>query len=328
MMTKMINQEEVVKALFTPITASGKLKQLLYPCDAAVIGDIADAINAVSSIAKKDTAMVAQAVISTLAGATQHRYQVRYFDDVGNRPLSLFVLTIAKSARGKSHISKLCSRSLEAIEKAKMRNHQKEMMAYKQALKSKGKESEPLFEPTNPKFIFNSGTIEGMIDVIARNGYCYALIDELAILLGGHSAKPENLGKLIGTLSSVWSDGEYSEVKRGNDDPRQVNGDLTFSANGQPDIVKPMFNSPVWREQGTIPRFLVCEPIHTKHKRIKGETINPKDQQALDGFNDTIRQIFSVAPCVEGKYTVIANEAAEGLMTDFYNEMQDIARLK
>lgn len=104
-----------------------------------------------------------------------------------------------------------------------------------------------------------------------------------------------------------------------------INGDLTFSANGQPDIVKPMFNSPVWREQGTIPRFLVCEPIHTKHKRIKGETINPKDQQALDGFNDTIRRIFSVAPCVEGKYTVIANEAAEGLMTDFYNEMQDRA---
>lgn len=164
-----------------------------------------------------------------------------------------------------------------------------------------------------------------MIDVIARNGYCYALIDELAILLGGHSAKPENLGKLIGTLSSVWSDGEYSEVKRGNDDPRQVNGDLTFSANGQPDIVKPMFNSPVWREQGTTPRFLVCEPIHVKHKRIKGETIDPKDQQAIDDFNATIRRIFDVVACTEGKYTVIADDGAEGILTDFYNEMQDRA---
>lgn len=152
---------------------------------------------------------------------------------------------------------------------------------------------------------------------------CYALIDEMAILLGGHAAKPENVMKLLGTVSSLWSDSTHSEVKRGNDDPEQVNGDLTFAVNGQPQVVKPIFSDATWREQGTIPRFLVCEPEPRKCKRVKGETINPKDKATIDQFNAITSRIFDVTPCQEGKYTVTADEHAEEVLTDFYNEMQE-----
>lgn len=248
---------------------------------------------------------------------------MRYFDDVGDVPLSLFVMTIANSATGKSHIAKLCNQSIKAIERAKMKKHNFEMAEYNRSLKDKG--NIPLTEPPNPMFIFNTGTIEGIIDVIARNGYCYALVDEMATLLAGHSAKPENVGKLLGTLSTVWSSGEYSEVKRGNNDPRKTEGDLTLSLHGQPNIIKPVFGSELWRDQGTIPRFLVAEPTHKKSYRVKGQTIAEKDQQTIDDFNDTIRRIFEVLPCTEGKYTVIGNDDADAVLTDFYNEMEDRA---
>ncbi len=316
---KQITEKQMTKADtmnfdYEPIQTECGLNRMPYPTDQ--IGALGDAVAAVARVTKKDDAMAGQAIISALAGATQARYQARYFDDVGDVPLSLFTLTIAKSAHGKSHVSKLCNETLRAVEKRLYAQYKRDCAVYKNA------EKEALIpKPINPLFIFDAGTIEGLIDVIERNGYCYAIIDEMATMLGGHSAKPENVMKLLGSISSLWSNGRHTEVKRGDDDPRQVHGDLTFSANGQPQIIKPMFTSPLWREQGTIPRFLVCEPPVKKAPRVKGQKINPKDKVIIDRFNAITRAIFEIEPCALGKYTARADNEAEGILTDFYNEM-------
>ncbi len=311
---KQMNKYDTNHFDYEPITTDNGLNCMAYPT--GHIGALGDVVRAVARATQKDEAMAGQAVISALAGATQARYQVFYFNDIGNVPLSLFTLTIAKSAHGKSHVSKLCNQTLRAVQERLYKQYKHDCAVYENADKA-----EKIEKPVNPLFIFNSGTIEGLIDVIERNGYCYALIDEMATMLGGHSAKPENIMKLLGSISSLWSSGIYSDVRRGNDDPRQVNGDLTLSANGQPQIIKPMFTSPLWREQGAMPRFLVCEPPVKKAKRTKGQKIDENDQQVIETFNNITRAIFEVTPCSEGKYTTKADDAAETLLMEVFNEM-------
>ncbi len=305
----MISQDQLLqdRYVYTPILPSKKLSKIPYPSDYTDIGPLSKILRAVSSIAKKDNAMIGQALLSVLSAACQVNHQVCYFKEIGNRPISLFILTIAKSGHGKSFISSLCNQGLIDIETQMMQSY----------LDENRHQNKDKPGPVNPKFIVSSGTIEGILDIIQRNGHCYASIDELSVLLGGHSAKPENIMKLLGTISSLWSEGRHTEVRRSNDEPRQVQGALTFSINGQPEIVKPIFTNPVWREQGTIPRFLVCEPALLKIKRQAGEVIHTRHTRALRQFNEITQLIFQY-----NKHRIVmASQEAEQILTDFYNDM-------
>ncbi|MBS9783366.1 MAG: DUF3987 domain-containing protein [Pasteurella sp.] len=308
----MTNNFDYTEIMVTP-------KRYNYPANN--IGILGSVIKTIADSIKADDAMVGQAVLSTLAGACQKSFKVRYFVEVGIKPLSLFTLTIASSGDKKSTIAEKCSQPLIDLQEKLYNQYNIEKNQYKKQVKE-CQDNEVITKPSNPIFMISSGTTEGIVDVVADNGYCVCFVDELATLLGGYSFKNENVQKFIGTCSSLWSGMNATDVRRGEKENRIITGTLTLALFGQYVVAQNILNDEMWRHQGIFNRFLICEPKKTSaNYRMMGESINLDEIPIYQRYKDIISEIFSI----EKEHIIYTDEQAEYLLNEFYNDLENQA---
>ena len=213
---------------------------LPYPVDA--LGPLQSAVEAVQAMTQAPMAIPAQSALSIAALAVQGFANVETLG--GDRPLSLYCLTIAESGERKTSCDERFMEPVRDFEKEEGRKYLKARQAYtkareiwtanraqvlrgqkngtipKDALDKLGEEPKA---PPSPERVVSEPTYEGLTRLFAEGQPSLGLFsDEGGQFLGGFAMGKDNRQKTLTALNSLWGGGPIKRTRQ---------GDGAFSAN-------------------------------------------------------------------------------------------------
>lgn len=319
-----------------------------------------EAVEAATEIAQAPVEIAAQTALATASLVTQALANVRKLGG-GWAPLSLYLyaITIARSGERKGAIDRLLLRGVRDAEaeadceyaealKLFIRAHklwQKKFDAAtnaaadfmkperqakgEQALAALGDEPEP---PRLPILLASDPTPEGLWKLFAAGGPSLGLFNEEAgTFLGGHGMSQDHQLKTMSFLSKLWNGDPLDRVRAGDGAAVLRGRRLATHLMVQPAIVAPLLSNPIAREQGFLPRFLICHPGSRIGTRIidPHASDTPGARTALDRFSATCRRLFRTEKpwAAEGSHELAPPvlelfREARFEMIDFYNRVE------
>lgn len=260
------------------------------------------AIPAASALAAASLAVQAFADVETLAGP---------------RPLSLYLLTIAKSGERKSSCDAPFMEALRAHEREQARAMRAEIAAWQnrhalwkgerdrilaEAKKSSGENRtaaeadldalgpEPAAPPI-PDHTVTEPTFEGLTRLFATGLPSLGLFsDEGGQFLGGHAMNSDNRQKTLAALNALWQGEPIRRTRSGDGHAVLYGRRLAIHLMAQPVVARGFMADPLTSELGFLPRFLICEPPSTIGTRMHANA--RRDRAALEAFNRRLAEIL------------------------------------
>lgn len=234
------------------------------------------------------------------------------------KPLSLFLMSIAKSGERKSAadreaLAPVCEfeKELRAIYDAQITSYRNQMDAWEAerntitrskqlnyeakaaALEALGAEPAP---PLKPIITSPEPTFQG-ICLLYINGYPMLGIfsDEGAQFIGGHGMSTENKLLTAAGLSGLWDGSPIKRVRAGDGASVLPGRRLAMHLMVQPDVASTLLSDDVLKDQGFLSRILVSAPISTAGTRFQHQP-SYNSRAALDLYHARILSILRQKP--------------------------------
>src|SRR5471030_1592306 len=180
------------------------------------------------------------------------------------------------------------------------------------------------------QMIIQDVTVDGMIiGLIDRCPSQFLLALEGASLLGGHAMKPENLGRFLGTVSSLYS-GEIISRTRATGHYYAEDRRLSLTLFTQPLVDMEFLSSSMVMQQGLGNRFLYSQPSSLLGSRQFDE-IELDDAPLYQQYCQKITELASLPwetnPHTEGVQTrtIRMSPGAKATWVAFYNALERAA---
>lgn len=227
-----------------------------YPVQA--LGEVlGEAALAIADKGQVDPAMAGQSLLAAAALLTQSRADVRTF--AGIKPLSLYLLTIALSADGKSAADSVATRPIEQYQRERTREHKGLVDTLMSTPRKKG--DAPPAVPPDPYLLMRDPTIEGVRRDFANGQPSQgAFTAEGGAVLAGYGMSADNRIKTGAGFNSLWDNGELSVSRALSGRLQLYDRRLSIHWLVQPDAARTALQDPVLSNIGFWPRFIVAWP--------------------------------------------------------------------
>ncbi len=300
---------------FTPEAPQPLLREIApgadYPVDA--LGPLAGAVLAVQGMTQAPVAIPAASALAVASLAVQG------FSDVetlgGNRPVSLYALTIARSGERKSSCDAPLMAALREHEKEQAKAQRDAVTSWQNAqalwkgdrdriladAKKPSKRTEAQADlaalgaepaaPPSPDRVVTNPTYQGLTRQFKEGQPSLGIFsDEGGMFLGGYAMNSDNRQNTLAALN---------DASQGNPIKRTLQGEGSYSLYGrrlaihlmvQPGVARTFMADPMAADTGFLPRFLICEPPSTIGTRL--QALTRRDDTALAGFAARLRDIL------------------------------------
>lgn len=266
-----------------------------YPVEA--LGPLSVPVKAVQGMTQAPVAIPAQSALSVASLVVQGFADVETLG--GNRPVSLFCLTVAQSGERKSSCDAPLMQEVQEHVRAQMQQHRGERARWKNrhdvwkrrrdaiigAAKKSGDHSgemvqseldnlglEPV-EPPSPERIVTEPTFEGLTRLYSEGQPSLGIFsDEGGQFLGGHAMNSDNRQKTSTALNGVWQGEPIKRTRQGDGSQSLFGRRLSMHLMVQPNIAQTFLSDRLAVESGFLPRFLVCHPPSTMGTRLQAKT--------------------------------------------------------
>ncbi|MDF2141727.1 DUF3987 domain-containing protein [Paenirhodobacter sp. CAU 1674] len=220
------------------------------------LGPLQPAVMAAQRISQAPVAIAAQSALALASLAVQGFANV---ETLGGsfRPVSLDLVTIAKSGERKSTVNNLLAGGLDEIER-----------------------------------VCGEPTTDGLFRVLKSNPSAGLLSDEAGSFLGGYAMKAANAQRTYGTFNSLW-DGKQIKLARQKETTTLRGRRLTVHLMVQPSAAARLLSDPMAESIGFLPRCLIVEPESLIGKRT-AKAVNPKDSETVGFFQMRLRALLDM----------------------------------
>ena len=284
-----------------------------YPVDA--LGPLKAAVEAVQGVTQAPIAIPAQSALAVASLAVQGFADVETLN--GNRPTSLYALTIAGSGERKSACDAPLMAALRDHEKEQANSHREAMQSWtnahalwkgerdrilRDAVKGKGENriaaqadldalgKEPAAPPSADRTV-SEPTFEGLTKLFATGQPSLGLFsDEGGQFLGGYAMNSDNRQKTLAALNDLWQGNEIKRTRAGDGHATLYGRRLAVHLMVQPIVAQRFMADPLAADTGFLPRFLICEPQSNIGNRLQSQTQH--DDAALKVFSTRLRAIL------------------------------------
>lgn len=274
-----------------------------YPVEA--LGPLRAVVEAVQGQTQAPVAIPAASALSVVSLAVQGFRDVETLG--GDRPLSLYALTIAQSGERKSSCDAPLMAALRGYEKEQHDTRRDEMASWeaqhalwkgdrdriladaKKTEKRAGAElnlanlgPEPAAPPSTDRTV-TEPTYEGLTRKFAEGMPTLGIFsDEGGQFLGGFAMSSDNRQKTLAALNDLWQGNPIRRTRAGEGSFTLFGRRLAVHLMVQPGVARTFMSDPMSADTGFLPRFLICEPPSTIGTRFQANA--RKDTQALVDF--------------------------------------------
>jgi len=278
-----------------------------YPVEA--LGPLRAAVEAVQGMTQAPVAIPAQSALAVASLAVQGFANVETLG--GDRPLSLYALTIARSGERKSTCDGLLMQGLRDHEREEAARYREDVkgwltrhalwkVQHEAAIKSvsktgKGGKTQTDAEadlralgdepaaPPSPDRTVTEPTYEGLTRKFAEGMPSLGIFsDEGGQFLGGFAMSSDNRQKTLAALNDLWQGNPIRRTRQGEGSFTLYGRRLAVHLMVQPGVARDFMADPKADDTGFLPRFLLCEPPSTIGTRLHGLTRDGTGQ--LDAF--------------------------------------------
>lgn len=246
----------------------------------ADLGPIADVVEAIAFITQAPAGLALQAVLGATSTAAQGHADVKTLH--ASSPISLFLLTIAKSGERKSACDKLATKAIREYQGPRLRQFAKEFARYEEAKAAKYSNQFEVIEdpastgvgvfaapPANPKILFENLTLEGLVKHFETGQPSVAIFtDEGGTFFGGHSMKDTNRINTSTNLSRLWDGKDIDRTRSGSAIVTLPGRRSAAHIAVQPKIGLEFLGDEAVLDQGLTCRFLIAFPESTCGNRL------------------------------------------------------------
>lgn len=300
------------------------------------------AMHAIAEHVQAPIAMAAQCVIGAMSHIAQaHVNAPDPFNHKGE-PCGLFLLTEGQSGSRKTTSRNLADRAIIEYERKLYEQYRRELDQWKSMLAGLDKKEKSEFlitnpPPADPVTRFSDITLESLaglyVDGVIKNASISS--DEAAQFFGGHTMKSDTRNQALGGYTKLFDDGTVERTRSKsnlNGSGRAYDVRLTFSLQGQREVLADALKDPVLRGQGFLPRFILTIPENLAGTRLQDETYQTNDANLdprLVAYWTRCAYLLDDCPlpCIAEqlageRYVISMNKEAQRLDRDFYNEVE------
>ncbi len=309
-----------------------------YPLEA--LGPLRSVVQAVQQMALAPVAIPAQSALSVAALAVQGFANVETLG--GDRPLSLYCLTIAVSGERKSSCDAPLMQAMRDYEREQSINQAAERQAWAIdyaiwkakhnsiiAKTKKGTDSksdlvalgpEPAAPPSADRLV-TEPTYEGLTKLFAHGQPSLGLFsDEGGQFLGGFAMSQDNRQKTLAALNDLWMGNAIKRTRQGDGSFTLYGRRLSLHLMVQPVVAYALLADPLAADTGFLPRCLICEPASTIGTRLHDAT--SRNEGPLRAFAGRLGDILHTGMAMDPetrelkpRRLALSNEARAALIT-------------
>ncbi len=285
-----------------------------YPVEA--LGPLRAAVEAVQGQTQAPLAIPAASALAVASLAVQGFADVETLG--GNRPLSLYILTVAQSGERKSACDAPLMAALRSYEKEQATEQtyarttwQNEQAIWKgerdrilhDAKREKGEKQvaakadldalgpEPVAPATADRTV-TEPTFEGLIRLFATGQPSLGLFsDEGGQFLGGFAMSSDNRQKTLAAMNDLWQGNAIRRTRAGEGHSTLYGRRLAVHLMVQPGVARTFMSDPMTADIGFLSRVLISEPPSTIGNRF--QSLTRRDDAALANFGARLRDILS-----------------------------------
>lgn len=314
-----------------------------FPTDA--LGPLQEIVETVQKASQAPIEIAAASALSATSLIVQGHANVETLG--GDKPLSLYMLTVARSGERKSScdapiitsIKNFEKQQSKSIERAimKFQNHQEiyriEKSKISALLKRKNnpitrEEAERQFEllgpePTPPPStdrLVTEPTYEGLTQMFRFGQPSLGLFsDEGGQFLGGYAMNKDNKQKTLSAFNDLWGGNSIRRTRQGDGAYQLFDRRLAIHLMVQPSVAHELLSDPLAVDTGFLARFLICEPETAIGTREYKDS--QLDQKSLEEFQkyqtyllEQIMPINSETGGLEPRILTLSPEAKAALI--------------
>ena len=316
-MNKPIKDALAAAEAFTPEDPQPLLREIPAgaPYPVAALGPLRPAVEAVQGMTQAPVAIAAGTALAVASLAVQGFADVETLG--GDRPCSLFFLTIAQSGERKSSCDKPLMRALRAHEanqaedftaafkawtsaheifEAKKKGALRDVASGNEAKRTQGEVDLAALGagPQRPQLADRTAsepTLEGLFLALQIGSPSLGLFsDEAGQFIGGHGMSADHRMKTLGGLNSLWDGSEIKRTRAGDGVYTLRGRRVALHLMAQPVAAHGLLGDPVAQGLGFLPRCLICEPASTIGARLSGNA--RRDDGATEAFSARLKAIL------------------------------------
>lgn len=265
----------------SPQTKSG----MAQPFPIHALGPLEQAAREVADATQAPIEIAAASALSISSLAVQGMANVETLG--GERPVSTFYMTVAKSGERKSSIDRQLSKPLTEHLKDRSLEFSRQMQAYeiereeydsnikdiRKQKRSKNKDmaagacadlaaiGSPPAPPLRPERVVTEPTYEGLVKAFDEGHGSLAIFnDEGGQFLGGHGMNKDNRMKTTAAFNSLWDGAAINRTRAGGKSQTLVDRRLSAHLMVQPPIASNILNDEMAESIGFTARFLIAQP--------------------------------------------------------------------
>jgi hypothetical protein len=318
-----------------------------YPVDA--LGNLAKMAKAIQGKTRAPVEIGAQSILAAVSLAVQGFADVETLG--GERPVSLYCLTIAQSGERKSSCDAIAMKAIRNFEQAKEKQYHREKRKFKdqnndwseqrdaliKKLKDGGNEwvqteldvhddKQPV-SPIAPQRTVSEPTFEGLTKLFSQGHPSLGVFsDEGGQFMGGHAMNKDNRQKTLAAFNDLWQGNPIRRTRQGEQSIALFGRRLAIHLMVQPAVAQNFMADPLAVDIGFLPRFLICQPISTIGTRLH-ETIW-HDDATISAFHKKMRRILEKELAMDKitraltPRTLKLSPEAENLLIAFSDEIE------
>ena len=294
------------------------------------------AAEAASEYVQVDYLLAMHCILSVISHIAQSSVNApSLLNSENGMPCSLFLI-----AEGGSGVRK--STCYNLIAKPLMDKEKKEIQRFKALIKvskKNSKKSENLIddfelEIKDPTCFFSDITIEKLLSMYIDGGLEFASLstDEAAQFFEGFSMKSDSARSNLGAMTKIYDAGNCQKKRVGTNVGIASDGNafdirLTFNLLGQRVILQNALLSPILRDQGFLPRFILSIPESLEGSRLHTAEFREKLRNAhldsrLNNFWNRCIELYEKSKSNSGFVVLQLSEEAEVIDRFFYNDCE------
>ena len=320
-----------------------------YPVDS--LGPVmAAAARAFQAKTQAPMAICANAVLAVVGLAAQAHADVEL--PTGEvKPVSLFLVTIARSGERKTSNDNLALTPVKAREsdlrvahdaaaieyenafaaweaerKHILQNKKKSFEARKDALNQLGPQPKP---PLSPIIVCHEPTFEGLARLLINGQPSIGIFaSEGGVFIGGHGFSEDAKLRTAAGLSLLWDDGRLTRVRAGDGAVALAGRRVAMHLQAQPDVAARLFSDPMLKDQGLLSRILVLAPDSTQGQRFWRD-VKDDHNEAAQKYVARLNELFRrPMPLKDGSRNELAprvlrlSAEARAVWTAFHDEVE------
>ncbi|MGB0660086.1 MAG: YfjI family protein [Mangrovicoccus sp.] len=288
-----------------------------FPIEA--LGSLAQAVDAIAALTAAPRALAVQSILGAVSLATQGLVDIEIHNS--QKPISLFLLSVAESGERKSGCDQLALKGVREFEekldsdyRQARRDYENERDLYESErtaiLRRKGDLAERRADlesltvpkaPLLPQLLLTDPTIEGLFKHFDHSRPSLGIFsDEGGQFLGGYAMNAENKLKTGSTICNVWGGVPVNRTRAGMDQSITYRGRrVSCHLMTQPLIAEEFLGDELLRSQGLLSRMLIAWPESTIGTRLIAQDRKmdeeEKHKENLAQFHRRVSQLLEAS---------------------------------